>query len=122
MSEETNKMAVILGGKEIGVELLDGSTARVKVAQLPVRRFPDLQRLIEDESGQVALVTGQETEWVDQLTIESHEAILAVHEELNGDPFGRWLQRRMERTRKMLPDFDKRLSAVVDKAMATAQG
>lgn len=102
-------METLLGGRDLTITRLDGSTETVKVRQLPIRRFEALRATLADEPARVALYTGQPPPWADLLTPESFEAIIVEGDRLNADFFGRWLQRQMQWQDLLAPGLREQL-------------
>lgn len=94
-------MTVLLGGIDLPITKLDGSTESVKVLQLPIRRMGDYLAAIEDESKLVELFTAKEPGWSDTLSDESFVAIITKGEELNADFFFPWCARRLNRSQRL---------------------
>lgn len=91
------QFATLVGGIDLSITKLDGSTESVKVRQLPVKLFPQYLATMLDEQKQVELLCDRQPGWADTLTPDSHELIVMEGEKLNRDFFSRWLQRKKER-------------------------
>lgn len=98
------KMTTLLGGSEMTVQKLDGTTETVKVRQLPVRLLQTYLTKLDDEAGMVELFCNKAEGWADELTLESYTAILEKGESLNAESFFAWLQRRVARQEKLVPN------------------
>jgi len=98
-----SKTETLFGGTELVVSLKDGTSEIVKVIQLPVSKFIDFAKVIDDECEMVSLVCNKKKEWCDSLQIEAFELLVAECERINMDFFGRWLQRRINRQQRILP-------------------
>jgi hypothetical protein len=107
------QIETVLGGSEITVTFIDGSTEKVKVRQLPIRLYQRYLETMDKESEMVELLTGMKPMRVDALTYESHEAIVAEGERVNGGFFGRWLQRSKERTQRIAPEMQDKIAAAL---------
>jgi hypothetical protein len=79
----------------------DGQPIIVRVAQLPIRRFPELAMYMDVEPKMIELFTGLTPEEIDELSEADFLRILEVGEMLNHAPFSRWLNRKTERAAKM---------------------
>ena len=94
----------------------DGSTEEVTVLALPVRRYEDLFKVIDNEPVKIELCTGRPEGWADGLTPSSHVELLEVVEEMNSSDFFAWLRRRVKRQEQLVPgsagELGKRLLAV----------
>ena len=86
-------IATFVGYREV---LLPVSKMRIKVRQLPVREFPKLSAVIENEPDIVSLCTGLTEKEVDALHVEDFEELYKVSSEENLRPFSRWVKRRKQ--------------------------
>jgi len=103
----------LIGGLDLEVGLLNGTTEKVRVRALPIRLLPSYFAVMDDEPAMVELFCERPAGWSDTLAPESFEKILVEGEALNADFFGRWLRRRMERQERLLPGLlEKALAAV----------
>lgn len=98
------KMATLLGGLEITVNKLDGTTEKVKVRQLPVRLLQAYLLKMDDEAASIELFCDKPEGWADGLTLESCTAVITEGERLNGETFFAWLQRRVARQERLVPN------------------
>jgi hypothetical protein len=97
-------MNTILGGANVPVTLLDGSTQAIFVRQLPVKLYPKLLEAMQDELKHIDLLCDK-AGLAETLAPEGHEAILNAGEKLNADFFSRWLARKQKRE-SLLPKPD----------------
>ena len=105
----TEKTIILLGGSEFTVTKRDGSTEAVSVRQLAVKDFPKFQTLQDDEVEMCDFVCGKTKGWAEALTNDSHEALVAEIEKVNGDFFSRWLERQLRRQEKVMPGLRDKL-------------
>lgn len=96
-------MAVAAGEKDIAAYHRNGTVEKITVRALPVRKYDQILKLIDDEPGTIELVTDKPPGWSDTLMPHSHAEILKVSEELNGSDFFVWLQRRVKRQEQLAP-------------------
>lgn len=96
-------METLLGGGDLVVKLADGATETVRIRQVPVRLADRYMACVSDEAGMVELLTGKPAAWVDNLTRESHEAIIAEGDRINSDFFERVLRRRLAWMERLAP-------------------
>lgn len=108
LSDEA-KAAVVAGARIVPITTLAGARGECAVHLLPFRRMTEYQRVMDNEATTVALFTGLAPEVLDTFSHESLEAILQAGEEINLAPFSRFLNRQMERHRKLMPDLEERL-------------
>lgn len=103
----TNPMHTLLGGHELTVSLLDGTTAEVKVIQFGVNLCPKYAAILQsgDEAREIEFLCGQPEGWAAKLTPAGQEEVIAAGDKLNADFFSRWLERRKARD-KILPKPD----------------
>jgi hypothetical protein len=120
-SKAAESFKTLVGGSELEVTLLDGTKETVCIRKLAVKMYPELYRKLTDELGKLAIylmrspraeAPGAEKVWaaatvefVESLTVDSHEAALLEGEKLNAAFFERWRQRQ-ERDRALLPKQD----------------
>jgi len=97
-------MATLLGGVDLTVKKLDGTTEAVKVRQLPVRLLQTYLLKLDDEAAAVELFCDKPEGWSDTLTIESFTAVVTEGERLNSETFFAWLQRRIARQERLVPN------------------
>ncbi|MBN2069104.1 MAG: hypothetical protein JW739_05655 [Opitutales bacterium] len=83
MDEKTRKTVTVLGGAMVPVTFRDGTTAEIKVIELPVRKAVESFKEDLEEWERVALYCEKSQGWVDQLTNQSYEDIIKVGSELN---------------------------------------
>jgi hypothetical protein len=95
--------ATIAGGKKAIVQFKDGMKTEVFVRQLPIRRLPEYLAKQDDEAGLIELACDKPEKWADDLTLESHEALVAAVEEMNSVPFFAWLRRKVRRAELLAP-------------------
>jgi hypothetical protein len=110
MNEQPTKTETMNGGAEIGVTLLNGSTAKLFVKQLPARRMTDFLNAQNDEVAMIDLACSLDgkpvkADIVDGLTEESHTAVIAEIERINGDFFLKWGKRQAERASRLKANF-----------------
>jgi hypothetical protein len=107
------QIETVLGGSEIEIKFIDGTTKMIKVRQLPVRLYPRFFATMDKEAEMVELLTGMKPVQVDALTFESHEDIVAEGERVNGGFFGRWLERSKIRQQKLAPEMQAMVAEAV---------
>lgn len=88
-----NELEIIAGRRAAMAHFIDGPPEPVQVRIMTVREWPKYSTFLNDEPGRLELICGKEKGWADRLTMESHEELIAIGEELNADPFVRWLSR-----------------------------
>ena len=89
-----------LPGVEIEVTFIDGIMERVLVRKLHRRFYQQYLDLAHDESRVVELYVGRNAQWVDRLTEDSFEMILAKGNALNLANAIEYGKRSIERMRK----------------------
>lgn len=99
---KTNVAETVRGGRVIIVMFRDGGTEEVLVRQLPVKLFAEYAQRIDDEELQVEMFCDKPAGWAATLTVESHEEVVAIGEEVNNAAFFRWCGRRTERRAGMV--------------------
>jgi hypothetical protein len=57
----------------------------------------------DDEMKLVELYTGKDADWIDSLTIASHEKIVVIGGEVNFPIFDRWAQRKAVAIERLSP-------------------
>jgi hypothetical protein len=87
----------LTGGIEIEVRTKKGNSEKVKVLQLAIEHMLPLAQAGDDEIKQVLLYSGKDESWVKSLDGASQVAILEKGEEVNGDFFRKWSERRMKK-------------------------
>ena len=90
--EKEINLSTLNGG--VNITLSNGESVFVKA--LPIRKFLELSRALDDEARLVELFSGLSSEQVDTLPIDDFEAILAKGKEINYPPFLRWGKRQKE--------------------------
>lgn len=111
-TEKTPPMSTLIGGVTETVIVLDEGkpvAVEVEVRQLAIKDYPQLLEAQGNEIAQLQLYCGRPKEWVERLTPDSHEKLITVAEELNGDFFGRWLSRQMGRLERIRPGLGEKL-------------
>jgi len=111
MESKLAAMATVLGALELEVVRLDGSTERVSVKQMPIKDYPRILELVDDELGLAALYCGKDKAWAEGLTPASYEAVIENADKLNADFFSRWVARRLGRMERIKPGITERLMA-----------
>lgn len=99
----SDSMATLAGGTKALAQFRDGTTEDVFLAQLPVRKLQDYLSSMDDEPARLELITGKPKGWADNLTHDSHNALLAAGEALNETSFFAWLRRRVARQEQLAP-------------------
>lgn len=102
-------MATLLGGEQMEVTTLKGEKEQIKVCQLPVSLFQAYLDSTDDEPRLISLLTGKPTDWVDTLTPDSCVALITKGEGLNGDFFGQWFRRKIQRQQKLMGEVPAEL-------------
>ncbi len=113
-------LTMILGGEDLQVTKRDGSQETVRVRELKISELPKYSMVIDDEAKTAELLCGKEAGWADSLTRESLVAVIEKGDGLNMDFMARWTERRLNRTRKMMPDFDTKLMAMAKESISTS--
>lgn len=90
-------MATLLGGVEIQVQKIDGTTEKVTVRQLRIRDYHKYLDFLDHEQECAELLCGKPEGWSDTLTNESIVAICDKGADINMDFFLAWVRRRKER-------------------------
>lgn len=88
-------IAVLNGASTAIARFTTGTNELVSIRQLPVRKFVEYAKLLDDEPGRIEFVTGKESGWADNLTPESHVELLAACDAANSTNFFAWLGRRV---------------------------
>jgi hypothetical protein len=113
-------LILINGGVDMEVTLVGGAKETVKVRQLPIKAMLGYLSCFDDEPKLIALFTGKPETWVDELTPQSHTALIEKGEEINRPFFDAWYRRRMDRIETINPGFRKNLASIVGRATADA--
>ena len=106
---ETTSITTLLGGQEINVTHLDGTTETVKVRQLPIKDMPRYMACFEDEEKTVELFCAKPSGWAETLTRESFEEIITTGEALNLDFLERHAKRSQARREKVMPGLTEKI-------------
>jgi hypothetical protein len=98
-------LTTLLGGESVKVKFRNGNEQELFVRALPLRLISkwaelDANGTPESEAQLVELYCAADAGIADELTIESHEAVLAKGEELNRPIFARWQSRAASRARE----------------------
>jgi hypothetical protein len=93
VENERYKFATLVGGMELRVEMLDGSSETVRVRQVPVKLYPEMAKALTDELKMAELLCDKPAAWVENLTPESHEQIITEGERINARYFFSWIER-----------------------------
>lgn len=93
----------LLGGLPISVKFRDGTTEKVFVREVPIRKLPDFMEAQDDEPALVELVCEKPEGWADTLTTESFEGIVRQGGDLNFPLLERWLQRKADAVKRLQP-------------------
>lgn len=102
-------ISALLGGVEVTVTKVDGSTEVVKVRQLPIKDLPRYLVVYEDESGTIGLFCGRGEAWVSDLDPASAELIIQEGEKLNLDFLARHVTRKIARREKLAPGMTDKI-------------
>lgn len=113
------QMITLMGGTELVVQKVDGSSETVKVLQLPIKLFPRLRGCLQDEGAQAELYCGKEKGWSDLLTPASHEEVITTGERINRDFFLRWVE-RLKARETYVPKADPSEIAMLIEAVGRA--
>jgi hypothetical protein len=109
MSHQTTTLT---GGNEFSITKRDGTNETVFVRQLAIKEFPKFLQVQDDELEMIDFACGKTKGFAETLSPESHEALIAQIEKVNGDFFSRWLARRRTRVERIVPDaFEKAIVA-----------
>lgn len=95
MNERT-KQEAMLGGVDLTVKKLDGSTETIKVRQLPVRLMARYAAAVQDEPEQIRLFTDRDMKWVESLSDDSFVAIVKEGQRMAEPFFSDWLTRQRQ--------------------------
>ena len=101
-----NAPTVVPGGLLLEVTLLDGTTQKVNVRQLPVRQLAILDEMQGDEPALVETYCGQEEGWADRLTHESYGQLVEAGDDLNAPGFADYVARSMKRLKEKKDNLD----------------
>jgi len=123
-----NSNNTLFGGRLATVAFLDGRTEEITVRQLPLRDYERAFNILDDELALTALICGKDKAWLtgskedgsDGLQPESYEALRAAAQEVNGNGFFAWSQRRAERLHAQLLQNAGLLAALPPEAMRLA--
>jgi hypothetical protein len=116
-------MDTLLGGRDVTVTRLDGSTQSVRVRQLPISELGKYFVVAEDEGATIELICSQPRGWSATLTPDSFEAALVAAEELNLDPLSRYAARVAARREKLMPGVtEKLLEMMATQSASSAPG
>ena len=96
------KLETALGGIDITVGHLDGTTETVKVRQLPVKDYKRALKSLADETTWLALVVDRNPVWVEGLHPASYRALAEAAEAQNADFFA-WSARQTRRVEMLMP-------------------
>lgn len=88
-------IAVLNGVSTSTAVFVNGATEEVQIRHLPVRKFVDYAKILDDEPARIELATGNEPGWADNLTPASHVELLAACDAANSTNFFAWLERRV---------------------------
>lgn len=88
-------IAVLAGGIDLTVRLIDGTSRSVKVLKLPARRMGDLLSAWGNEPEEVALYLGKDAPLRDQLDDESFVAVVEEGRRLNAVPLEKYASRKL---------------------------
>lgn len=110
------KLETVLGGVDIEVGHLDGTTEKVKVRQLPVKDYKSALKVLAHEVQFIALVVDRNPVWVEDLHPRSFTRLAEAAEEQNADFFA-WSARQTRRVEMLTPGA---MGRAVTKAMADA--
>lgn len=94
----------LLGGTDVTVRMLDGTSETVRVRQLPLSLMPkylDALSAVDQEVRLICLATGKDDAWVDQVHPEDTVNLLEECERINLDFFASWLHRRTQRLKQL---------------------
>lgn len=118
MTKTDTPITTILGGIDLPVTFADGTTATIRVRDLPMSQMPDYLKCVESESKTIALFTGQSEEWAHALTRESWESILEAGEARNLDFLLRFSQRAAARREKIMPGLQQQMLEVLARQLS----
>src|SRR5688572_7418519 len=114
MNTPQSPLATLLGGVEIEVKKLDGSTEKVRVRQLPVKLYPQYLQSMQDEPKMIELLCDKPEGWSDGLALAEFGRISEAGEELNRDFFD-WFKRNRKRQEQLAPGLMERVATLVSK-------
>lgn len=100
-TNQPTQTETLFGGSKFEATINTGHKVEVFVRQLPIR---EMQQYLEAQSNECAiieLVCKLKPEVVDRLTADSHIALLAEIERVNGDFFTKWGERQKGRGEKL---------------------
>jgi hypothetical protein len=95
------KTETLLGGTEFEATKLDGTKAKVFVRQIPVREMPAYLKCQDKEPEMIELVCKAKSDFVDNLTHESHAELVSEIERINSDFFTAWGRRQKARGERL---------------------
>ncbi len=121
--EALNNQAVINGGENLEIQLLDGSKETVLVKLLKIKKFEDYLRVIDKETAAAELLCGKEPGWGDTVTADSLLDIVEKGHDINFTSVCRWATRRANVNEAMLPiaKKGKALAAALPSSAPTPQ-
>lgn len=114
-----DSLEIMLGGRAMRVRSADGQEHDITVRHLKIRELPAYAGALDDEVKLAALFTGRDDAFIESLCPESHEAVIAAGEEINGDFFARWCERRIRRTEAVAPGLTQRVMAMASPSGAS---
>lgn len=108
-------METVCGGMVLVMDMVGGTKEEVRVLQLAVKDYARLLELQGDEVALAGFYCGKERAWAEGLMPASHELVIQEGERLNGDFFGRWVQRQTGRLERIRPGLAEKVWEVADK-------
>ncbi|MHB8520729.1 MAG: hypothetical protein ACYDH9_08215 [Limisphaerales bacterium] len=108
-----NNMTTVLGGEDLTVTLLDGTSKIVRVRQLKVSELPKYALVFEDDAKCIELFCAEQPGWADTLTLESAMALLERGHALNSDFLARIARAKNALREKLLPGYREMLSKLL---------
>ena len=104
MNDQEKAAAMVAGGQQIEVDYKNGKRETVLVRELPIKEFPKMLHLLDDEAALIELYCERPAGWSEQLTRASHAAIVEAGAELNEADFFAWSARRTARVQRLNPE------------------
>lgn len=126
---EPTPLSVVLGGEALQATLMDGTTVRVFIRALPVRRLQEVLTHAVDEPALIeatAHLVGDDDltktpvpqGWADGLTDDSHNALADAARRQNFTRAANWAERQIAANQTLLPLLQK----IAGQQLAAAAG
>jgi len=89
---QEDALTTLLDGREIEVTHCDGSTERVKVRKIPIRRLSEFAGAWGRPEKEAPFYADRSPHWTESLTDDSFAELMDVGRELNFASFKRWFR------------------------------